>query len=143
LQINPSQYNTSYDGLNATTPVDTYSDSTVGYRYLYDDDDNLLRTIDPDGNVTRYVYDTYGNLIQQINPSQYDSNDDGLSESTPNNSYNDSTVGYRYTYFDSGSVETITTPDNSVFTFTTDDAVSTQVFGSVTNTSFVQTMTGL
>ena len=129
------QYNPSYDGLNESTPVDTYSDTSVGYRYIYDSNDNLLRSTDPDGNVSRYVYDQYENLLQQINPSQYKASYDGLNETTPVDSYSDNTTGYRYTYFDSGSVETITTPDNSVFIFTTDDSVSTQMFGSVTNTS--------
>ncbi len=128
------QYNLSYDGLNESTPVDTYSDASVGYRYIYDSNDNLLRSTDPDGNVTRYVYDQYENLLQQINPSQYNASYDGLNETAPIDSYSDNTVGFRYTYFDSGSVETITTPDNSVFTFTTDDSVSTQMFGSITNT---------
>ena len=46
-------------------------------------------------NTTRYVYDINGRLIQKIAPNQYNSANDNLA----GHSYNDSTVGYRYTYF--------------------------------------------
>lgn len=133
--VYPSQYNVNYDGLNAVIPDNTYSDNTVGERYSYDVNGNILSYTDStnkvttntfdltnkliksvcSNNVTRYLYDAKGNLLQQINPEQYNATYDGLPSS---NTYSDNTVGDRYTYNASGNVLTHTDANNQTITYT-------------------------
>lgn len=57
--IYPDQYNPDDDNLNlsAESPVDTYANSTVGDRYTYDADGNLLTTSKPGGTVFKFGKD--------------------------------------------------------------------------------------
>ncbi len=114
-QINPQQYVAADDGLNASTPTDTYASSSVGFRYTYGSGDQLLREIAPDGGVTRYVYNASQQLIQKIGPDQYVAFCDGLNASMPADTYSNNTVGYRYTYYDDGTTKTVKKPDGTEF----------------------------
>ncbi len=139
-QINPNQYDPSCDGLNNATPEDTYSDNSVGDRYTYDLNGNVLSYTDPAGyityytydinnkiiksacnnNVTRYIYDVNDRLIQTIYPSQYNPAYDGLNATIPENTYSDNTVGDRYTYDAYGNILTYADSRNKVTTNTYD-----------------------
>ena len=68
--IYPDQYVAADDNLDLTaeTPVDTYSDSTIGDRYTYDDDGNVLTYTDRFSNVTTNTYDSDGNLTATTKP---------------------------------------------------------------------------
>ncbi len=68
--IYPNQYNAEDDNLNlsAETPVDTYSNSTVGDRYTYDDNGNVLTYTNQYGEVTTNTYDADGNLTSTTKP---------------------------------------------------------------------------
>lgn len=63
--IYPDQYNAEKDNLNLTaeTPVDTYTDLTVGDRYTYNDNGNVLTYTNRYGDVTTNTYDSDGSLI--------------------------------------------------------------------------------
>ena len=140
-EIYPNQYDSSLDGLNNTTPVNTYGNPNIGDRYTYDAKGNMLTHIDSENNITsdtydpnnkkikqiynnslitRYIYDSNGNLIQQINPDQYDSTKDGWINSTSPNTYSDPNVGDRYTYDDNGNMLTHTDSNNKVTAYTYD-----------------------
>ena len=65
-QINPDQYSSAYDVLTFNT--NTYSDSTVGDRYTYDTNGNMLTHTDPANKVTSYTYDNAGNRLTSTHP---------------------------------------------------------------------------
>ena len=52
--IGPDQYNSAYDGLNAAEPEDSYSDNSVGTRYLHTSHMSYTK-IDPDGSRFDYA----------------------------------------------------------------------------------------
>ncbi|MDD4415077.1 MAG: DUF6531 domain-containing protein, partial [Oscillospiraceae bacterium] len=113
-KVEDDQYNPAYDGLNNVTPVDTYSDDTVGYRYIYNSNDDVIRGTGPTGDTTRYIYDINKRLIQRIEPEQYNPAYDGLNEATPVDTYSDDTVGYRYTYDENDNMLKETDPDDNI-----------------------------
>ena len=64
-QIDNDQYVAEDDGLNATTPVNTYANSNVGHRYVYAANGNLASETNANGLTTTYTYDQYGNMTTQ------------------------------------------------------------------------------
>ena len=68
--IYPEQYNPDVDNLDLTaeTPVDAYGDATVGDRYTYDDDGNILTYTNQYGEVATNTYDADGNLTSTTKP---------------------------------------------------------------------------
>nr|WP_303740666.1 RHS repeat-associated core domain-containing protein [Lutispora saccharofermentans] len=84
--------------------------------YVYDKNGLLEKTILDDGETTRIIYDANGRKVQEIWPGQYDPAKDDMA----NHKYNDAGAGFRYTYYDSGMVKTITDPLNNTTSFTYD-----------------------
>ncbi|HEX3037646.1 MAG TPA: RHS repeat-associated core domain-containing protein [Oscillospiraceae bacterium] len=104
----------TYNGIGWATIITTPSgNKTVN---TYDNDGNIIKSVCNTGTA-RYVYDCYERIVQQISPSEYDSAKDGLNNSIPVNTYSDRTVGYRYTYGNSGNISTETLPDNEILKF--------------------------
>ncbi|KUO70373.1 MAG: hypothetical protein APF77_03395, partial [Clostridia bacterium BRH_c25] len=92
--------------------------SPEGYNtsYVYDKNGLLEKISLHQGETTRIVYDMAGRKLQEIQPNQYNPAMDDLA----GHKYNDSTVGYRYTYFDSGLLKSLTDPENNTTAYTYD-----------------------
>lgn len=85
-------YYDSNGQLERSTVCDSYNEATASEK-----------------STTRYVYDIMGRLIQKVMPRQYYE----LSDNLAGHTYNDSTVGYRYTYYrGSQEVEKEIDPEN-------------------------------
>jgi RHS repeat-associated protein len=61
-QIDPEDYDSTKDGLNAAVPVNTYSDSNAGQRYSYGANGNLISETDRNGKTTTYTYYSNGKV---------------------------------------------------------------------------------
>lgn len=164
-KISPSQYDPTKDGLNNSVPVNSYtnsdgSDVAAGERYTYDstgnvdtyiDSDNIITSYQYDSKnniikmvhnnfVTRYLYDENNRLSQLIDSDQYDPAKDGLSNSTPTNTYLNTdgssvNVGKRYTYDGNGNVLTFIDKDNVTISYNYDvnnNKIMTDCSGAIT-----------
>ncbi|PKM94319.1 MAG: hypothetical protein CVU84_12750 [Firmicutes bacterium HGW-Firmicutes-1] len=67
-EVTSNLYNSSADGLNATTSQNTYSED-VGYRYEYFANGLMKKKTDPENYVYSYTYDLYGNLLTETLPN--------------------------------------------------------------------------
>lgn len=81
--------------------------------YIYDEAGRILLA-DENGEATRILYDGYGRTVQEIEPKHYNSEKDGLPN---NNTYEDTNVGYIYTYSEDGNLENITNDKGIVTTY--------------------------
>lgn len=122
-----STYNTigwTTGTVSTTTDSSNNSSSSTTVTYVYENDGQVVRQTDG-SNTTRYVYDGAGRLTQKVNPDEYVSADDGLNKTTPDYTYSDSTVGYKYTYSGgSTTVATETMPNSEVLTYNSDGKVT-------------------
>ncbi|WP_105616994.1 RHS repeat-associated core domain-containing protein [Vallitalea okinawensis] len=67
--------NYQYDSLDRAITIETAYGTTS---FDYDNNNNIIKITDPQGNMTRMFYDGVGNLIKQVMPEQYNStSDDG------------------------------------------------------------------
>ncbi|PVD52724.1 hypothetical protein DC498_07270 [Terrimonas sp.] len=88
-------------------------------QYEYDENGNVLRETDANGNAWNYTYDDYGNKLTETNPS----GKSAVYTYTANHKY---IAGYRdfngnttsYEYDNKGNVIKIIEPDNNVYTAT-------------------------
>ncbi|MHB1395030.1 MAG: S8 family serine peptidase, partial [Clostridia bacterium] len=104
----------TYNRLGLKTNVLSPGKFNTGYVY---DKNGLIEKISlAQGETTRIVYDMTGRKIQEIQPEQYNPAMDDLS----NHRYNDSTVGYRYAYYDNGLLLSVTDPENNTTSYTYD-----------------------
>lgn len=81
--------------------------------YIYDEAGRILLA-NENGESTRILYDDYGRTVQEIEPEYYNSEKDGLPN---NNTYEDTNVGYIYTYSENGNLENITNDIGIVTTY--------------------------
>lgn len=91
--------------------------SPKGFRteYQYNANGQLEKTIQKNGETTRLVYDVNGYKTKEVSPNLYNP----ALEDTVNKTYTGN-HGYRYTYYDSGKVWTVTDPENNVTEYTYD-----------------------
>lgn len=68
--VGPDQYNSAFDGLNAEQPQDTYSDNTVGTRYVHTSHMSYTK-IDPDGSQCDYGRSYLGGYYLIIETVRY------------------------------------------------------------------------
>lgn len=83
--------------------------SPKGYAisYTYDIYGNLVDTVQPGGEITHNVYDTLGRKVQEITPNIYKITKAG-------------DVGYRYAYYPSGKIQSMTDPMNNITSYSYD-----------------------
>ncbi|MEN6312661.1 MAG: S8 family serine peptidase [Clostridiaceae bacterium] len=119
-----------------TGEVTTYEYNRVGWKtacitpeghrteYGYDKNGQLIKitAVSSRNETTRMVYNLLGQKIQGISPNQYNFENDSLSTDT----YSDNTVGTRYTYYDTGKLESTTDASGSITGYNYD------VYGNVT-----------
>lgn len=72
--IGPDQYNSAFDGLNAEEPQDTYSDNTVGTRYVHSSHTSYTK-IDPDGSRFDYSKFYLSGYYNTLESTRYFSSD--------------------------------------------------------------------
>jgi RHS repeat-associated protein len=119
-----------------TNKVTTFEYNRIGWKiasitpkqhrteFSYDKNGQLIKTtlISSKNETSRTVYNLLGQKIQEISPNQYNSGKDDLAADT----YSDNTVGTRYTYYDSGKLETVTDALGNITNYEYD------VYGNVT-----------
>ena len=100
--------------------------SPKGYRteYVHDKNGNIVKIVadstSQSPTITRTVYDGLGRKVQEIHPNQYDASMDNFNVESGINSYLDVDAGYRYTYYDNGTVKSITDPEQNTTSYTYD-----------------------
>ncbi|MFT9057573.1 MAG: RHS repeat-associated core domain-containing protein, partial [Ethanoligenens sp.] len=103
--------------ISSSQDTSNNSNTSTTTTYVYDKDGQTVRQINGI-DVTRYVFDGAGRLIQKINPDEYIASKDGLNKSTPDYSYADSTVGYKYAYTGGSTIASSETmPNGEMLTF--------------------------
>lgn len=85
-------------------------------QYVYDKNGLLEKVVQNGGETTRIEYDKVGRKVQEIASEQYNPTKDDMV----NHTYTDNTVGYRYEYYDSGKLKTVTDPEGNPATYTYD-----------------------
>ena len=63
--ITAEDYDAEKDGLNAETPSDTFSDSTVGHTYVYAKNGTLTKETNRIGKTTKYYYNDIGSKVRE------------------------------------------------------------------------------
>lgn len=123
-----------YDGngnlITLTDPeskVSVYNNNPIGWRvstlspmqyrtdYTFDSNGNVEKVVQNNGETTRTTYDTSGRKTKEVSPNLYSSALDSISTHTYTGN-----AGYRYTYYPSGKVNTVTDPQNNTTTYTYD-----------------------
>lgn len=108
-----------YDSRGNVTKIDKENGSIVE-EFEYDNDNNLIKYIDGEGNITQFFYDSDENLIEikdALNNSTlftYDIYGQLLSKT------NQEGITVNYTYETDGAVSTISAPENISSSFTYD-----------------------
>ncbi len=113
----------SYGNIKTATDEEsnttTYTHNAVGWlmstlspkneltRYTYNKNGNLETQVLEGGETTRIYYDTLGRKKQELSPNVYRITPDGEA-------------GYRYTYYPSGKLYTVTDPEDNVTSYTYD-----------------------
>ena len=88
------------DNGNMIKKVDPYGDV---FQYEYDDNGNMIKKVLPDGNVYLFAYDDNGNMIKEVFPDgdvfqyEYDSNGNMIKRVLPDGAV------YQYEYDDKGN----------------------------------------
>ncbi|MBC2581762.1 S8 family serine peptidase [Clostridium sp. DJ247] len=83
--------------------------------YTYDSNGNVEKQQLNNGETTRVIYDNNGRKVKSVAPNQYSSSLDNI----PQHSYSGD-CGYRYTYYSSGKIQTVTDPENNITKYTYD-----------------------
>jgi len=83
------------------TLYNSYYDDGDGIHHIYDEYERRIKTIYPDGAISRTFYDAKGNIVKRILPEQYDEN-------------TDSGAGYIYKYDNMDNLVQIIAPNGDV-----------------------------
>ena len=123
---NYGQYDTYGRPQTISQPYSSNGTSrTDSATYRYDDFGNVLCTVDPAGNVTKYSYDAAGNkTAEQFYPV-----------ATTCATTNAAAWQTTYTYYYNGKLKSVTSPDNTVVTYTYDYRGNTTTQKTTTTTN--------